>query len=160
MVDEHAPIQIQIATPVGWFRARVVGSALTSARFFTEGRSEGDGPVRDALDAYFAGDTAAIDVIETRAQGSAFQQRVWRALRRVPAGTTVSYGELAREVGVPGAARAVGRANATNPVGLVVPCHRIVRTDGTIGGYAGGVERKRWLLDHESRSNASAVTSP
>jgi len=77
---------------------------------------------------------------------------VWKLLREIPPGQTRSYGDLADDLGVAGAARAVGMANASNPVGVIVPCHRVVRSTGAIGGYAGGVERKRWLLDHESRA--------
>ncbi|TMA44133.1 MAG: methylated-DNA--[protein]-cysteine S-methyltransferase, partial [Deltaproteobacteria bacterium] len=81
--------------------------------------------------------------------GTEFQRRVWGALRKVPPGRTVSYGELARAVGAPGAARAVGAANGSNPVGIVIPCHRVIGADGSLTGYAGGVERKEWLLGHE-----------
>jgi methylated-DNA-[protein]-cysteine S-methyltransferase len=91
----------------------------------------------------------AIDTLRVQATGSAFQQRVWDALREIPVGATVSYVHLARTVGAPNASRAVGRANATNPVAVVVPCHRVVRADGALGGYGGGLDRKRWLLQHE-----------
>ena len=103
----------------------------------------------DALTHYFDGEVTAIDDIPVHATGSPFQQRVWDALRTIPVGETVSYAQLAATVGTPKASRAVGRANATNPVGIVVPCHRVVRADGTLGGYGGGIERKRWLLAHE-----------
>jgi methylated-DNA-[protein]-cysteine S-methyltransferase len=106
-------------------------------------------PVRDALAAYFAGDTGALAAIETETGGTPFQRRVWSALRRIPAGTTTSYGALAAKIGRPGASRAVGLANGANPIGIVVPCHRVVGAKGALTGYAGGVERKRWLLDHE-----------
>jgi O-6-methylguanine DNA methyltransferase len=74
---------------------------------------------------------------------------VWDALRRIPVGETVSYVDIARELGIPGASRAVGAANASNPIALIVPCHRVVRADGSLGGYGGGLERKQWLLTHE-----------
>jgi methylated-DNA-[protein]-cysteine S-methyltransferase len=109
------------------------------------------GAVR-ALTRYFAGDVHAVDELEVAGRGTEFQRRVWRALRTVPAGSTASYADIAREIGAPRAVRAVGRANGANPIGVIVPCHRVVRSDGSIGGYAGGVERKRWLLDHEHRS--------
>jgi O-6-methylguanine DNA methyltransferase len=86
-----------------------------------------------------------------------FQQRVWAALRTIPAGTTCSYRDLAAQVGAPLASRAVGRANATNPIPLFVPCHRVVRADGHLGGFAFGLECKRWLIEHESRSSAIAL---
>src|SRR5690606_18491175 len=82
-------------------------------------------------------------------RGTAFQRRVWQALRRIPVGETVSYAELARRIGAPSAVRAVARACASNPLALVVPCHRVVRTDGSLSGYRWGVERKRELLERE-----------
>ena len=85
-------------------------------------------------------------------RGTAFQRRVWRELRRIPVGRTASYGEIARRIGMPGAARAVARACASNPLALAVPCHRVVRSNGDLGGYAGGVERKRALLQREAGS--------
>lgn len=104
-----------------------------------------------ALARYFDGRLDALDDIPLRMLGTAFQRRVWTALREVPAGRTVSYGGLARTVCGPAAARAVGAANGANPIALVVPCHRVVGSDGALTGYAGGVERKRWLLEHEAR---------
>ena len=98
--------------------------------------------------AYLAGDLAVVDRIPVETGGTPFQQRVWRALRRIPAGRTMSYGELARRLGV-GAARAVGAANGRNPISLVVPCHRLIGGDATLTGYGGGLWRKRWLLRHE-----------
>lgn len=103
------------------------------------------------LTAYFAGDVAAIDEIETATAGTAFQRSVWTALRNVGAGRTVSYADIAAAIGRPTATRAVGLANGGNPVAIVVPCHRIIGRSGALTGYAGGVERKRWLLDHERR---------
>jgi methylated-DNA-[protein]-cysteine S-methyltransferase len=103
----------------------------------------------DHLAAYFAGDLHAIDAIPTRTAGTAFQQSVWRALRDIPCGTTISYSELARRIGKPEAIRAVGAANGANPIGVVVPCHRVIGANGTLTGYGGGIERKRWLLQHE-----------
>jgi methylated-DNA-[protein]-cysteine S-methyltransferase len=103
----------------------------------------------ERLARYFDGDLAALDGIEVAPEGTPFQQRVWSELRALRPGETVSYAELARRVGSPRAVRAVGSANARNPVAIVVPCHRVVRSDGALGGYAGGVERKAWLLRHE-----------
>lgn len=113
--------------------------------------AEGDTPpaIAAALDAYFAGDLAALDRLPVATGGSEFQRRVWAALRTIPVGETLGYGALAARLGQPGAARAVGLANGANPIGIVVPCHRVIGASGLLTGYAGGVERKRWLLAHE-----------
>jgi methylated-DNA-[protein]-cysteine S-methyltransferase len=108
--------------------------------------------VAAALDAYFADGSAAFD-LALDLRGTPFQREVWAALLEIPAGETVTYAELARRVGRPGAARAVGSAVARNPVSIVVPCHRVVGSDGDLTGYAGGIERKAWLLDHERPSH-------
>lgn len=105
---------------------------------------------RDELERYFAGSLRELD-LPLAPTGSPFQLEVWRALVQIPFGTTVSYGELAERLGRRGAARAVGRANATNPLAIVVPCHRVIGRDGSLTGYAGGVDVKRWLLCHEAR---------
>lgn len=102
-----------------------------------------------ALAAYFAGNVAALDTLPVARIGSDFQRRVWAALRRIPAGETRSYGQLAAAIGRPSASRAVGLANGANPIGIVVPCHRVIGAGGALTGYAGGVERKAWLLRHE-----------
>ncbi|CAO3437909.1 methylated-DNA--[protein]-cysteine S-methyltransferase [Azospirillum doebereinerae] len=102
-----------------------------------------------AMTAYFAGDHAVIDRLPVRTGGTAFQRSVWEALRAIPCGAAITYAELARRIGRPTAVRAVGHANGANPVGVVVPCHRVVGTDGTLTGYGGGLERKDWLLVHE-----------
>jgi methylated-DNA-[protein]-cysteine S-methyltransferase len=99
--------------------------------------------------AYLAGELGALGGIAVATGGTPFQRQVWTALRRIPVGTTVSYADLAREVGRPAATRAVGAINAINPVALVVPCHRVVGSDASLTGYAGGLWRKRWLLSHE-----------
>ena len=104
--------------------------------------------VTEQLDAYFAGDRQEFDV-PLRLEGTPFQRAVWSALCTIPFGETISYAELARRVGRASAFRAVGQANGRNPVAIVVPCHRVVAADGTIGGYGGGLDRKRWLLAHE-----------
>lgn len=103
----------------------------------------------EAIARYFAGDLAAIDALPVRTAGTPFQREVWRALREIPCGTTISYAKLARQIGRPNAVRAVGLANGSNPVGIVVPCHRVIGSDGSLTGYGGGIERKRWLLRHE-----------
>lgn len=104
---------------------------------------------RAVLPRYFGGDLGAIDTVPVELNGTAFQQRVWQALRRIPSGSTISYGTLARRLGEPAAVRAVGAANGANPVAVIVPCHRVIGSDGTLTGYGGGLERKRWLLVHE-----------
>jgi methylated-DNA-[protein]-cysteine S-methyltransferase len=105
--------------------------------------------VRQSLLAYLGGDLHAIDEIEVATAGTAFQRELWAALRRIPAGETVSYGELAVQLGRPRAVRAVGLANGANPIGVVVPCHRVIGADRSLTGYGGGLARKRWLLEHE-----------
>ena len=109
--------------------------------------------VTEALQAYFDGRATSFE-LAVNPDGSEFQRAVWRELARVGYGETISYGELARRVGRPGAARAVGRANATNPISLVVPCHRVIGASGALTGYAGGVERKRALLEMERAASA------
>ena len=111
------------------------------------------GGLTTAMNAYFAGDLAAIDRLPVETHGTPFQREVWAALRGIPCGTTISYAELARRIGRPAAVRAVGLANGANPVGVVVPCHRVIGADGSLTGYGGGIDRKRWLLAHEGRSS-------
>jgi methylated-DNA-[protein]-cysteine S-methyltransferase len=101
------------------------------------------------LDAYFAGDVHAIDSIVVRPHGTPFQQEVWTALRHVSAGSTTSYSALAGQIGRRDAVRAVGAANGANPIPIVIPCHRVIGADGRLVGYGGGLDRKRWLLEHE-----------
>jgi methylated-DNA-[protein]-cysteine S-methyltransferase len=112
--------------------------------------------VRSALHAYFSGSTRALDELVVATGGSAFQREVWSALRRIPVGSTWSYGQLAEHIGKPRAVRAVGLANGANPVSVIVPCHRVIGASGALTGYAGGIERKRWLLEHEG----VALTKP
>jgi methylated-DNA-[protein]-cysteine S-methyltransferase len=104
---------------------------------------------REQLRAYFAGELRSFE-LPLAPRGTSFQRRVWDELRRIPYGETISYGELARRVGSPEAARAVGSANGRNPIPIVVPCHRVIGADGTLVGYGGGLARKRWLLGHEA----------
>ena len=104
---------------------------------------------RRAIEAYFAGELSALDALRTQTGGTAFQREVWTALRAIPVGTTTSYGRLAATIGRPKAVRAVGLANGANPIALVVPCHRVIGADASLTGYGGGIERKRWLLEHE-----------
>jgi methylated-DNA-[protein]-cysteine S-methyltransferase len=117
------------------------GASLTAGR--------APGPVRTALERYFGGDVHALDGLTVTTGGTDFQRSVWKALRAIPAGETRTYGQLAAAIGSPKAVRAVGLANGRNPVALIVPCHRVIGANGTLTGYAGGLERKRWLLQHE-----------
>ena len=112
-------------------------------------------PARDpaglasAMRRYFGGDLGAIDRLPVKTGGTAFQKTVWKALRAIKCGTTISYAELALRIGRPKAVRAVGLANGQNPVGIVVPCHRVIGSNGSLTGYGGGLHRKEWLLNHE-----------
>lgn len=101
------------------------------------------------LGAYLDGALDALDEVPVRPEGTPFQKRVWQQLRRIPAGETRSYRDIARALGDAEAVRAVGAANGRNPISVIIPCHRVIRADGTLCGYAGGLPRKRWLLDHE-----------
>ena len=156
----------EMSTPIGTLRGAVRDDALCAlgfepwdeiedrlARRFGEVLCErgGGGPIAACLRRYFDGEIDALRDLPVDAGGTPFERRVWAALRKIPVGTSTAYGRLATTVGTPGAARAVGTANARNPVAIVVPCHRVVREDGSLSGYAGGVHRKRWLLDHEAR---------
>ena len=125
------------------------GSLL--ARFGTVETERTDDPCgyTSQMAAYLDGDMTVLDSIPVDAHGTPFQKTVWNALRRLRAGETTSYGALAIAIGRPGASRAVGLANGSNPIAIVVPCHRVIGANGTLTGYAGGLERKRWLLDHE-----------
>lgn len=116
--------------------------------------------IRDAFVAYFAGDLGAIDRIEVATNGTPFQRDVWAALRAIRAGTTMSYSALARRLGRPKAVRAVGMANGANPVSIVVPCHRVIGADASLTGYGGGIERKRWLLNHEGAAFKPIASQP
>jgi len=108
-------------------------------------------PITRALGAYFSGSVDELADVPTATGGTPFQREVWKALRAIPAGTTISYGQLAVNLGRAGASRAVGAANGANPIAIVVPCHRVIGANGTLTGYASGLPHKRWLLDHERR---------
>lgn len=108
----------------------------------------------NAIGTYFAGDLRAIDTLPVQTAGTPFQREVWSALREIACGTTASYAKLAERIGRPTAVRAVGLANGANPIGVIVPCHRVIGSNGSLTGYGGGIERKRWLLKHE-REHAS-----
>jgi methylated-DNA-[protein]-cysteine S-methyltransferase len=108
-----------------------------------------------ALKRYFAGDMDALDNIPVAFGGTPFQNKVWRQLRKIPVGQTLSYGAVARKIGEPKAMRAVGLANGSNPIAVIVPCHRVIGSDGSLTGFGGGLPRKKWLLDHEAKHTAS-----
>ena len=147
-----------VATPIGWLGIRTDGVALTGVDILEAKPALAGEPgpaalrVGEALGRYFAGDPAALDGLAVAPVGTAFQQRVWASLLGIPAGRTVSYGDLARELGT--GARAVGGACRSNPIPVVVPCHRVVAAQG-LGGYSGEragdwLGKKRWLLAHEA----------
>ncbi len=163
--------QCWVETPLGTMYLAIRDGALREAGFVetwarpvvepgedhqAEDLSEVAARMRDAVAAYFAGDVEALDQIEIDPDGTEFQRAVWQAIRDVPAGQTASYQEIAQAVGKPSAYRAVGTATGRNPVGIAVPCHRIVRSDGGLGGYGGGLHRKEWFLDHE-RSHVTTL---
>jgi methylated-DNA-[protein]-cysteine S-methyltransferase len=128
------PVAKHLARHLGAFTTRDVPDAAGAAT---------------RLRRYFAGDVAALDEQRVRLLGTAFQCRVWSALRGIPAGETRSYGGLAKALGRPDAVRAVAAANGANPVAVFVPCHRVIAADGTLWGYGGGLAMKQWLLRHE-----------
>jgi len=107
-------------------------------------------PLLDQLHEYFSGKRTAF-ALELAPRGTPFQREVWNALLDIPYGDTISYAELARRIGKPNAVRAVGAANGANPIPLIIPCHRVIGSNGTLTGYGGGIERKQWLLAHEGR---------
>lgn len=125
------------------------GLGLPDARRVPPG--EAPGPVADAVSRYLAGELTALDAVRVRQPGGPFRQAAWEAMRAIPPGETVTYAELARRSGSPAAVRAAGSACARNLVAPFVPCHRVVRSDGSLGGYAHGLDVKRALLDHELR---------
>ena len=156
-MTQHSTFITRIGSPIGTLRLTSDGTALTGV--YTEAQAmpldpeavEDERPfeaARSELDEYFTGVRTNFD-LRLALEGTAFQRAVWRALVSIPHGTTLSYSELAERVGRPGAARAVGRANAKNPLSIVVPCHRVIGADGSLTGYAGGLPIKRWLLAHE-----------
>lgn len=176
LLSAHHPLRLQgravtafsrISSPIGQLVLAVSGGALTAIYFETsrhgppslEGADwvEDDGSrpasavlalARRQLEEYFAGTRTTFDV-PLAATGTGFEQRVWTALRAIPYGTTTSYGLLARKLGDPRATRAVGAANGKNPIPIIVPCHRVVGARGELTGFGGGIDRKRWLLEHE-----------
>jgi methylated-DNA-[protein]-cysteine S-methyltransferase len=150
---------MKIETPLGIAWAATENGALTGFGFGEDAHnSPNDQTVARQIAEYFQGVRQAFDLL-LAPRGSAFQKRVWSELIRIPFGETISYAELARRVGRPGAFRAVGRANATNPIALIIPCHRVIGSGGELTGYAFGVELKRKLIDWE-RSIARSSSRP
>jgi methylated-DNA-[protein]-cysteine S-methyltransferase len=158
----------RLSTPIGPLLVVSDATHLRAVQFGDRGESRlrdglrrrnGDVAVREAagpldarerLERYFAGDIAAIDDLPVAMNGTPFERRVWDALRTIPAGTVTTYGALAVALGHPiSASRAVGLANGSNPIPIVVPCHRVIGANGNLTGYGGGMDRKRWLLHHE-----------
>lgn len=167
--------RVRLDTPVGELTALAHDGGLC-ALSFGENRYDPVAPLvarfgsvetrdGDPLDAlgrlrdYFGGRLDALDALPVDAGGTAFQRRVWAALRTIPAGRTLSYLDVARLMGAPAAVRAVGAANGRNPVAIVVPCHRVIGASGELVGYGGGLDRKRWLLGHE-RAPLRAAAAP
>lgn len=150
-------IHSYVDSPLGPLLLTGNGEALTGLYTDQHGRLPTDlghradeefAQARTQLEEYFAGRRTEFD-LPINVPGTAFQQAVWQALRRIRYGSTMSYREVAEEVGSPKAVRAVGSANSRNPISIIVPCHRVVGSDGKLIGYAGGFNAKRWLLDHE-----------
>jgi O-6-methylguanine DNA methyltransferase len=161
-----------IETPVGTMRAMASGTALCACEFYNDRRMArldarlvrwfGAPDIHDGanrvleqtslwLDAYFSGLSADAATLPLDLRGAPFELKVWHALRGIAPGTTATYGGIAARVHSPGAARAVGLANGANPIAIIVPCHRVIGSDGTLTGYGGGLDKKTWLLDHEKR---------
>jgi len=155
----------ELPSPIGRLTAVLSAAGLCRLAFPDEGDLDADlkrrfgevtlrrgvppGDVVERLRAYFGGDLGALDAIPVDLRGTEFQVKVWRALRGIATGKVISYGELARRIGAPTAVRAVGLANGANPVPVVVPCHRVIGSNGKLTGYGGGLDRKAWLLRHE-----------
>jgi methylated-DNA-[protein]-cysteine S-methyltransferase len=140
---------MRFETPFGPVWASVDSNGAVTSFNFGSGEGRGsNAEVARQIGEFFAGKRTAFD-IPLAPKGSEFQKRVWAELARIPFGETISYGELARRIGNPSASRAVGRANATNPIAVIVPCHRVIGTNGKLTGYAGGIELKDKLLAWE-----------
>ena len=151
-----------IETPIGPMEALFEGSALVELGFVSSERrlsmGEATGAPADPLEAravtqiaeYYSGKRKTFD-LELAPKGTPFQLAVWNELTKIPFGETITYAELALRIGRPAAVRAVGAANGANPIPLIIPCHRVIGSNGTLTGYGGGIERKQWLLAHEGR---------
>ncbi len=155
-------LQAQLQSPIGGLRVAVNDAgAVVSVDFVDDALTTGDadGPAAAAanqLEEYFAG-TRTIFELQVAPAGTDFEKRVWKELVGISFGATDSYGSIANRLGDPGASRAVGVANARNPIAIIIPCHRVIGADGDLTGYAGGLHRKRWLLAHESGQASLSV---
>jgi methylated-DNA-[protein]-cysteine S-methyltransferase len=140
-------------SPVGDVLLRADGDGRLTGLFLRHDSPPTTGgpfdPIREQLDGYFAGELEAFE-LELAPHGTPFQMRVWDELTRIPFGETISYSALARRLGDPKLVRAVGLANGRNPISIIIPCHRVIGADGSLVGYGGGLERKKWLLEHEA----------
>jgi len=154
------PAVARIDSPLGPLTVVAENGAVTRLDFGATAEATAEDAVlerlAEELAAYFAGELSEF-VTPLAPAGTPFQRRVWDELLRVPLGETRSYAAIARALGDPAATRAVGAANGANPIALAIPCHRVVRTGGALGGYGGGLERKRWLLEHEARVAGSRL---
>jgi methylated-DNA-[protein]-cysteine S-methyltransferase len=159
--NEVTPITTTIPSPIGPLTLSASGGSLTGLSMDGQRHLRPAPPSQERDDAWFADIVAQIDAyfsgtltefeIPIRLEGGTeFQQSVWEHLLDIPYGTTISYGELAHRVGNPNASRAVGLANGRNPIALIVPCHRVIGSNGQLTGYGGGLDRKSWLLEHEA----------
>lgn len=166
-------MQDTLETPVGTFVIVVDGEGRLDGAGFIGGdarayphlvaaaalpRAHDHRGVTSRMRAYFAGEPGALEGLVTTERGTPFQREVWAALREIPCGETRSYAQIAERIGRPKAVRAVGLANGSNPVGVVVPCHRVIGANGSLTGYGGGLSRKKWLLAHEARLSPSPST--
>jgi len=151
-------------SPVGWLKLSADCSGLKSIEFSEAPVNPDKSFPRNQhliqtigqLDEYFNKKRSDFDVV-LNPDGTAFQKQVWEMLKEIPFGETTTYGELARKMGKPGAMRAIGRANGTNKIPLIIPCHRVIGSDGSLTGFGGGIAQKRWLLDHERQTKASEL---
>jgi methylated-DNA-[protein]-cysteine S-methyltransferase len=148
VVDDTGALRALVWEDAEAMQAKLRARASSQGIAIRPGRAPAS--VRDALDAYFAGEVTRIDGLRIATGGTPFQRAVWGALRAIAPGSTATYREVATAVGAPRAARAVGIANRDNPIGIVVPCHRVIGASGALTGYAGGLGRKRWLIAHEA----------
>ncbi len=151
-------------SPVGWLKLSATSSGITQINFSDEPESADDLPITNQhlnqginqLSEYFANSRTSFDVA-LNPDGTHFQQQVWKMLTEIPFGETTTYGELARKLGNPKAMRAVGRANGSNKIPIIIPCHRVIGLNGSLTGFAGGLERKQWLLNHERKKKQSEL---
>jgi len=145
-------------SPIGWIEIQASHDAVTSLVFCDERKNDtgSDSPILAEcvrqLDEYFSGRRTCFD-ISVHQKGTKFQQSVWNALTGIPFGKTVSYGDVAKMLNNPKSMRAVGAANGKNKLWIIIPCHRVIGANGSLTGYAGGTERKKWLLDHEKQNS-------